>query len=408
MVEIICQDGHVMNGEACDRCGKGPQVDPMAAIGAEPKPVAAPKPQPEENGVSSDANFWEGDNFKPGAIQDEPDERDYEYSEIAGATAPFDWTSGYDIEKELGFALTPNNQNGSGSCGGQAFSKYDAVQRTLIEKAPFIERSAKYLYSQVFAPGGGSGGRAIGGILTSQGCAREQFCPSYDNGQPPSEAFMEQVQDITPEARQDAPNAQSRSYATVALDIDSIAQAIRDNYGVVLGLYGSNNGTWGSAFPTPPVATDTKWSHWMYFGKASIQNNNKAVAGLQSWGVGIGQNGWQWLTEAYVNAAVWGAWTLVFNPTPTPDTFSHTFEVDLNFGENDGEVIQLQTALAIDGEFPSSVPTSGLYGKITAAAGLAFQKKYDIAPAEELLQLAGKTVGPATRAKLNELFGAKS
>lgn len=415
MVEKICQEGHVMTGEACDRCGKPEQVDAMAAIGAEPKASAPAPSQQPENGVSSNANFWEGDNFKPGAIEDAPDERDYQWKEVGAASAPFDWSLGYDIEGELstrlntpGFHLTSNNQNGSGSCGGQAVSKFDAVQRSMVEGVPFVERSAKYPYAQVFAPRGGSGARALFGILNSQGCSTEALCPSYQNGQAPSEEFMEQVADITVAARDDAPNAQARAYVALPLDIDSIAQAIRDNYGVVLGLYGSNNGTWGSAYPTPPVAGQARWAHWMYLGKASTQPTGHAVAGLQSWGPGIGQNGWQWLNEDYVNNYTFAAWSLVFNPNPTPDTFSHTFVVDLNYGETDNEVIQLQTALAKDGEFPAAVPTSGYYGNITAAAVLKFQLKYAVAPVAELNALAGKTVGPATREKLNSLFGAQS
>lgn len=408
-----------MTGAACDRCGKPAQQDPMTAIGAEPKPETVAKAvQPEdENGVSSSANYWEGDNFKPGAIKDDPDARDYQWEEVAGGSAPFDWATGFDVEKTIGgrvgnpnFRLISNDQNGSGSCGGQAWSKYDAVQRTMILGVPFQERSAKYVYSQVFAPGGGSGARAIGGILTSQGCSLESLCPSYEHGLPPSEAFMEQTADITPAARDDAPNDQARSYAQVPLDINSLAQAIRDTYGVVIGIYGTSNGTWGSAYPTPPTdgaETPGAWAHWMYFGKAEVVNGKNMIAGLQSWGPGIGQNGWQWFDANYINAATFAAWSLVFNPTPTPDAFSHSFEVDLSFGETTNEVTYLQTALAKDGEFPKSVSTTGFYGSVTAAAVLKFQTKYAVAPEAELTQLAGKKVGPATREKLNELFGAQ-
>ncbi len=356
-------------------------------------------------------------NFNPGAIEDKPDERDYQWSEIAGALPSFDWSKGYDVEEELadvlqspGFQLKPNDQNGSGSCGGQAWSKYAAVLKAIFRKQ-FDERSAKFIYSQTFVPGGGSAGRDNCSVLIKQGCASELLCPSYENGQPPAEPFMERPDDITLAAKMNAKIDEALSYANVTINIDAFAQAIQNNHGAVIGIRGSNNGTWGSAFPKPPIDADpVKWGHWIYVGKAKLINGEKKIGFLNSWGPNVGDRGWQWIGEDYfatllqgLGSAIFSGWTHVFNPNPTT-TLKHNFVTDLVFGAQSDEVKALQQALQIDGEFPTNVPTAGFYGNITRQAVLSFQLKYQVAPLAELQALQGRSAGPATRGKLNQLF----
>jgi hypothetical protein len=67
--------------------------------------------------------------LNPGALRDIPDDRDFRWEPLGAALPPFDWNQGYDIEKQLGYKLPVDDQNGSTSCGGQAFGKYDAVPR---------------------------------------------------------------------------------------------------------------------------------------------------------------------------------------------------------------------------------------------------------------------------------------
>jgi len=65
-----------------------------------------------------------------GAVREDiPDPRDYQWGKDVGmATIPFDWDKGYDVEEEVSkvlgvpFKLPVKNQNGSSSCGGQAWS----------------------------------------------------------------------------------------------------------------------------------------------------------------------------------------------------------------------------------------------------------------------------------------------
>lgn len=346
----------------------------------------------------------------PGAIPSPIDERDWQWQEIGFAAEPFDWKKGYDIEVELRkklndiqFNLPVKDQNGSGSCGGQAWATYDSVFEAMAT-GTFEERSAKYIYAQTFVPpAGGSAGRTNSELVVKQGVSREALLSSYENGNPPSENFMRRPQDITPEAKADAKKSRAKGYANVGVDIDAVAQAIRENYGCVIGIYGKDNGTWLTPFPKPPVGNPPYWAHWLYAGKAAMVNGEKHIGVLNSWGRDCGQGGWQWISETYYKTkiqggqnALWEGWTQVFDPASITPGYSYTFVKELDFGAFGGDVVALQTVLKLEDCFPSVVPATGFFGLITQNAVKKFQKKYGI-------DQVGR-VGKITLAKLNSLY----
>jgi C1A family cysteine protease len=196
---------------------------------------------------------------------------------------------------------------------------YGAIVEEAVN-ADFGERSAKFLYSQCFQNGGGSSMRDILLLAKKQGFALESLCPSMENGKPPSEEFMIRSQDINSEARNFAKTSTVFSIASVNLDIDSFAQAIRDNHGMVFGITGQNGKGWLTAFPSAPERSD--WRHWLCAGKAKMINGEKYIGCLNSWGDSIGEQGWQWIGEDYFQQGklptecgfpVWSAWTIVVN-----------------------------------------------------------------------------------------------
>lgn len=335
-------------------------------------------------------------NINPGGLPDKFDSRDFKWQEIGAAFPPFNWNKGYDIEEVVG-RLPVKDQDGSGSCGGQAWSSYMEVLEAVADQT-LEERSAKFIYAQTFVlPGGGSFGRDNSNVCIKQGCAREAVLTSYENGQPPTESFMERPQDIADAIRADAKLARTLSYANVDVDIDLFAQAIEQNHGMVMGIWGQNNGTWGSAFPKPPAKQ--QWGHWVYAGKAKLINGKKFIGFLNSWGPEIGQKGWQWLGEDYfVLGFFQNGWTMIFN-NASVQPFKHAFNSAIRFGDKGDEVKALQQALKADGEFTFPSIT-GFFGEITRQAVVAFQVKHGIDPQGT----EGRIVGPHTRAKLNELF----
>lgn len=346
------------------------------------------------------------ENFNPGAFKDIEDNRDYQLDEVATAPLPFDWDTGFDIEDSLSIALnTPfripvKDQAQSSSCGGMAWAYLAAILESL-KTGNFEDRSAKYVYAQTAVPGGGSRGRDNAEIFVNQGVSRESVLPSV----PATEANLTRSADITDPVRINAKLARSFVYAQTPININSVAMAIRDHGGVILGIDGSNNGTWASEFPLPPNSTE--WRHWVYFGKAARVNGRKHIACLNSWGTDVGDRGWQWLSEEYFSEGhVWSAWTHVLMPPITPPVETpteHVFNENLAFGEASEEVKHLQTKLKKLGFFPSTINPTLFYGDITRRAVLNFQVTHNVSPIADLVALNGKSFGPKTRAKINSL-----
>lgn len=342
--------------------------------------------------------------FNPGGIVDRYDDRDYKYAEIGFGTPPFDWSMGFDIEKELGHKIRIKDQGQSFSCGGQAWSYLAEVLESLATRT-YEPRSAKFIYAQTYQKGGGSTGRDNAEIFVKQGVAREVSCPSYiaseAGGDVPTEAFITHGQDITDAIRTDALKDMSLVYAQVEpANMNEIARALRDSNGIILGIDGQDNGTWLSAFPKPP--TRTVWRHWVYAGKAKMIDGVKHIGIANSWGVFVGDAGWQWLSEDYfLSGHVWSGWTHVLKTNILIPSFSYNFVLNLSFGQTGVDIQKLQTALQIDGEFPVNITPTLYYGDVTRRAVLAFRAKYKISSANDPL---GKSVGPLTRAKLNLLF----
>lgn len=97
-------------------------------------------------------------------------------------------------------------------------------------------------------------------------------------------------------------------------------------------------------------------------------------------------------------------------PTPTPTTpsaapVSAQFTRGLSFGSEGSDVSALQGFLAQDPAIYPDGRVTGYFGSLTQAAVGRFQEKYGIAQAGDP---GYGTVGPKTRAKLNELLGGST
>lgn len=327
---------------------------------------------------------------------------DWNYHNIAPkGIQPFDWSVGYDVEKELGYKLSVKNQGSSGSCGGQAIAYYAEVLKNLSKGMPVTQRSAKFIYAQVFQPGGGSFGGDLMNLMKKRGASLEALCPSYMGLDLPTESFMERSEDITEEARTDAVSAESIGYSFIFdFDIDTLAQAVRDNHGIIVAIFGQNNGTWLTdkpLHPTDPIGSMKLWGHWLYVGKAFVLGGVKYLVVLNSWGDKIGLGGWQLISEDYVNSGY-----LELGMVMSFGEKKYTFNKDLSYGMTDAGVYFLQkhlnadpsTAIAVSG--PGSPGNETYYfGSLTKAAVIKFQQKHGITPAVGY-------VGPKTRGVLNQ------
>jgi hypothetical protein len=325
-----------------------------------------------------------------GAIVHEP--KPHEDYTVGMSSIPFDWEKGF----QCGWIPKAKDQGVSSACGGYASATLKEIQDGFG-----IIKSPKFIYSQAHAESGGTSIYALGNLLVKKGVCAEYLCPST----PPTESNLTRTEDLTTQAINDALNDRSYSYAQVTTlkDIESVAQAIRDHNGCILGLYGKNNGTWRSEHVLPPLPTDTdKFAHWVAGIEAGMYQGKKAIRFMNSWGEETGNNGTQWITEDYFTSGnVWCAWTITENPIIPP--FKYTFTKPITYGQSGDEVVALQKALTRLGFFkiPDGV-AYGYYGKLTAYAVFNYQVNRQVAQLTELNALQGKVVGPATRNQLNK------
>ena len=205
------------------------------------------------------------------------------------------------------------------NCVGQGWSYYGAVLNA-AEVGYYNEQSAKAIYSQIQLglPGGGAYIRDGAKLFVNWGSVEESVVPSYNNGQPPSEDYMKLKMWKTPEIDKLAQIFQAKEYRTfnAAQNMEMFAQAIRDNYGVVGGVNGTNNGTWNSFEPQPPT-NKADWGHCLFFGKIGIDSKGKYIATPNSWGTrGLTNqehaDGWQKFRENWFQSRwMFNPWTLV-------------------------------------------------------------------------------------------------
>lgn len=324
------------------------------------------------------------EQFGKGAILSPLDERDYKWDVLGMGTIPFSWDLGYEIS--IPFSL--KNQGQSGSCGGQAMSYYGEVLESIATKTG-EERSAKFIYSQVYAPGGGAYLRDVCKIAIEQGWATESVLTSYEEGKPPTEAFMERKEDITDAVRANATQSKALSYAVVdSKKIDAVAQAIANNYGAIILIRGMNNGTWLSAYPAVTTGIG-EWGHFLYACGAKLIGGKKYIKVKNSWG-DIADHGFQWISEDFFTQGyIYEVRTMVFNNKPV----NFIFNKDLYLGMRNGDVLHLQTRLVELG-YATFTPT-GYFGVATLASVIKYQKAHNITPAVGYC-------GKLTRAELNQ------
>jgi hypothetical protein len=191
-----------------------------------------------------------------------------------------------------------------------------------------------------------------------------------------------------------------RTFATI--DIESIAEAIQ-SYGNCLLVFHS---VWSEWLLTPVYGgLPTTFGHCINATDFTLINGVKTLVCNDSAGQETSPTGLRLITEDFLNKRCVGAmYYLGATITPVNPTFQYTFNQDFGLGSSGRDVIALQTALQIDGEFPKAQTITGYYGPITQTAVKAFQAKYKVANPIILWCNGGKLVGPATRLQLNAMF----
>jgi hypothetical protein len=366
-------------------------------------------------------------DFIPGArLDDRPEAeklKDYHFGEIVAATNPVAWTE----KPRASWRRFPiANQNGSGSCVAQTIRKQAGVMY-FLRHGVFPNFSASDIYqrrSNRPAPG-------MNGVeafeLWRQGITLNEFAPS--DGLTDSE--MDSL-GIPPQAREAGRIFRLGNYVILPTrDIDTIASVIQTTGKAVMVWTFWRSDEWLAVprvlQPDLTLAA-APGRHSTAAVDFTMYEGEKALVADESWGVADTFDGQRVLKESFFQVRNWfAAYPINFafddqtkvQPQNRP---RHTFNQPLAFIPWDDtkdrpadmprheaqlrDVIALQDVLKHEGAFPRNVASTGYYGAITAKSVLAFQRKHLVAPEAELAALAGRTVGPKTRAKLNELYGS--
>lgn len=215
-----------------------------------------------------------------------------EFRIAATPLAAIDWGTPFRVPANL----PQRNQDGSLSCTAQATAYYVQALNQ-IEHGHQEVYSARHIYSQVFAPGGGAYIWAAMRVPIIQGAAAASSVPDGNS----SELIMTDRSDnykAVMEAKTDKYAALPRGN----LGINYYAQIIRDYHGFVTGFNG-----WNGMFSSDGTVLNwskKEWGHAVYVCGYEIHKGQKCLVFKNSWGSGWGDGGYGYLPEEFVNSGM--------------------------------------------------------------------------------------------------------
>ena len=386
----------------------------------------------------------EQNNFALGAIQSPEDERQFTASSV-GASVVTPTICIMDIVEKMRVSMQASIGSCVGCTGEEGIRKI-IFQATGVQPE---ELSWRFVYALAKClegtPGFEQWGRTAGAndgtypslvtyILRHYGVPSAKFCPNDTTLSPDDFCYGRNIANIPAVAFTDALNRKGGNDLTFPISVEGIKQAIvyaSQNNGAVMILrrigdtYWMKNGisTWKKSdlFPMPLPKTITGGHEELLYGYEVQPNGKTLIKWLNhwsdSWGSTTGNRfgtdpqshdggfGTEYLEDWIPNIGEVRVFVPAIPVVPPVDTFKYTFNKDMKLGDKSGDVLALQHALKINGEFPASQIFTGNFGPITFQAVKDFQQKY----ASEVLTPGGLInptgyVGSYTRAKLNKLF----
>lgn len=241
----------------------------------------------------------------------------YRKSLVSGSS-PYDWSIPYASPHS-----SVKNQMSSFSCGGMAGSYLLAIVRFLGGLVTTMEElSAKSIYAPIAYPGGGTTQQDLETQLCVHGANLESQVPDINNGTC-TESFMSEKSWITSDISEDAIKRAGYTPLSVSIDMDSIAEAIRNEGGVIMIVQGKNaeGDGWFAPYPTPPSKSNPNpiWEHFVCGFGTQAPLNVKQIDFLQSWGITVGDRGIQHFREDYINSGyIVDCFTIVRDDKLTP------------------------------------------------------------------------------------------
>lgn len=319
--------------------------------------------------------------------------------------------------------ITHMMQNKLGACVGHAAAKSQQVV-LFHETGKIIPLSARFLYAMAKCVYGGADyqgtdPRMVAKIMKNYGCATEAICHNDTLLSHDEYIYHGDLKNIPASAIEEAKQYKITNFAfpdVTEIGIKSAIQFAGENNGGVMMLltvdkswYTAKDGrvSWADADIDPirpPTDIATLGGHEIYPYAFDFKNGRTILLLWNSWGETWANKG-----NCFIYLDEWLphiAQVLVTFNLPDQYTaagWSHNFATALKKGQSGSEVVALQHALKIDGEFQGKL--TGFFGDITEQAVIAFQNKYAVACLAPAGLASGTGfVGTFTLKKLNALF----
>lgn len=342
----------------------------------------------------------------PGALidtrTDSEKETDVTFPEIVSAVEPVIW-----VEKPQStwrkFPIA--DQDSSSSCVAQTLRHLYGIYM-FLRTGVWISLSASHIYQRrVNKPSAGMSG-VDAFEIARRGTTLDQFAPSESM----TDAQMDSVQ-VIPFMEEVGKIFKLGNYAVVSpTDIDTVASIIqKTGKGVMVWFYFTYP-EWTNVPTVINSTLDLRASKTLRHSVTAVDftlwQGKKALIIDDSWGLNAAMQGQRIITEDFFIQRNWfAAHFQNFAFEQMGDKPVHIFNEDLSFSSSftpsNPDVVALQDVLKWEQLLPSNVASTGYYGALTAQAVLLFRSKYSISSATDVL---GHSVGPLTRAKLNQLY----
>lgn len=276
-----------------------------------------------------------------GAIQDprteEEKSQDYKHEELGAGVSEVVWEEKTEWKK-----LTPRNQNGSSSCGGQAGAKGgETIFNEVLSAHPIYQSRSNY-------PAPGMWMQDIGRVFKNIGTCKESDSPSQNQN------------DIEMDRPVTVPTPFKISGYVFLEDrsIDKIAEVIEAHGHCVL-LVHANYKEWNKDIPVFNGAKED-FGHYVTAIDYTLYKDTKSLIVEDSFGTFNAWKGQRLITEDYLKARFDGAMYFLrpsAMETPKPKYF---FTKELVYGSRGTEVMKLQEMLIHEKFLPIPKPTGNM------------------------------------------------
>lgn len=324
--------------------------------------------------------------------------KDWSHEELGFSATPFIWKE----FNEDGVPQYPiRNQDGSGMCGPFAGSKALGV-RAKKRWGKFVNLLPPFIYQLRTNKSSGMWLQQLLEIMCGHGAPLDENLKGDNLNEEQANNFV-----ILKEMFDEAFKYGGGKYAFInPKDVDEIARVIDMGWTPIL-LLRCDVSEWTSEPQANPSFDDQHEytiNHFVPAVYAGRKNGVRTIVVDDSWGSSYGKNGRRDLSDDFILRRV-EAVGYVFDLPEDSAKPKHTFFQQLPYGlRNNTDVVALQNILKYEGCMDKTVPSTGNYLNITAAAVLKMQIKNEIDILPNLIALQGKNVGPKTLAYLAKAY----